>query len=236
MRALPFVCMVLWLLPLSTTEHNIILDATHEHAAHGISSSLPSALASRGLHQPNELAAILLDLGLSSIHSLRILNVAEQLELAESLKDAGMNLGTRSLLRHLATTDADVGTEVFTTEHNGEPERAEHKAQRHNSQNTEGNSPGSHEGRLLQTSGGGGFSIEVAAIVFTGIIGMIGYVVQARSTQKASGAQVSLEREAVEAEKARARAAKQLERVQLQMEEFIGGWEPQCYLLHNYGM
>jgi hypothetical protein len=65
---------------------------------------------------------------------------------------------------------------------------------------------------------------------------MIGYVVQARSTQKVSGAQVSLEREAVEAEKARAWAAKQLERVQLQMEEFIGGWEPQCYLLHNYVM
>jgi hypothetical protein len=49
---------------------------------------------------------------------------------------------------------------------------------------------------------------------------MIRYVVQAR-TQKASEAQAGLEREAVEAEKARARAAKQLERVQQQMEEFI---------------
>ena len=52
---------------------------------------------------------------------------------------------------------------------------------------------------------------------------MIGYVVQARSAQKASEAQAGLEREAVEAEKARARAAKQLQRVQQQMEEFIGG-------------
>jgi hypothetical protein len=30
-------------------------------------------------------------------------------------------------------------------------------------------------------SGGGGFSIEVAAIAFTGLIGMVGYAVQARS-------------------------------------------------------
>jgi hypothetical protein len=35
--------------------------------------------------------------------------------------------------------------------------------------------------RRLQS--GGGFSIEVAAIAFTGLIGMIGYAVQARSTE-----------------------------------------------------
>ena len=73
--------------------------------------------------------------------------------------------------------------------------------------------------RQLQ-SGGGGFSIEVTAIAFTGLIGMVGYAVQARSAQKASKAQASLEQEAAERDKAEAKAAKQLERVQLQMSEW----------------
>ena len=46
-----------------------------------------------------------------------------------------------------------------------------------------------------QLQSGGGFSIEMAAIVATGLIGMVGYAVQARSAQKASQAQASLGRE-----------------------------------------
>ena len=75
------------------------------------------------------------------------------------------------------------------------------------------------ERRQLQASGG--FSIEVTAIVFTGIIGMIGYVMQARSVQRATEAQTSLEREAAEREKAEVKAGKQLERVHLQLAEFV---------------
>jgi hypothetical protein len=75
------------------------------------------------------------------------------------------------------------------------------------------------ERRQLQASGG--FSIEVTAIVFTGIIGMIGYLVQARSVQRATEAQTSLERDAAEREKAEVKAGKQLERVQLQLAEFV---------------
>ena len=44
--------------------------------------------------------------------------------------------------------------------------------------------------RQLQSDGG--VSIEVVAIAVTGLIGMIGYAVQAWSAQKASGAQASL--------------------------------------------
>ena len=86
-----------------------------------------------------------------------------------------------------------------------------------------------HSPRLLQyarshrklQSGGGGFSIEVAAIAFTGLIGMIGYAVQARSAQKASDARASLEQAATERDNAEAKAGKQLERVQLQMAEWV---------------
>ena len=80
--------------------------------------------------------------------------------------------------------------------------------------------PSAPNHRKLQ-SGGGGVSIEVVAIAFTGLIGMVGYAVQARSAQKASKAQASLEQEAAERDKAEAKAAKQLERVQLQMAEWV---------------
>ena len=75
-----------------------------------------------------------------------------------------------------------------------------------------------------QLQAGGGVSIEVVmvvAIAVTGLIGMIGYAVQARSAQKASQAQARLGREAAEREKAEAKAGKQLERVQLQMAEWV---------------
>ena len=51
--------------------------------------------------------------------------------------------------------------------------------------------------RRLQgaTSERGEVSIEVVAIAFTGLIGMVGYAVQARSAQKASQAQASLGRD-----------------------------------------
>jgi hypothetical protein len=73
--------------------------------------------------------------------------------------------------------------------------------------------------RRLQS--GGGVSIEVVAIAFTGLIGMVGYAVQARSAQNASQAQASLGREAAERDKAEIMAGKQLERVPLQMAEFV---------------
>ena len=138
--------------------------------------------------------------------------MAEQSELTESLKDAGINLGSRSLLRYLASRTVYSDDSIL-------PERVEQQPERRSSQSIEANASGSHEGRRLQT--GGGFSLEVAAIVFTGVIGMIGYVVQAQSAQKATRAQASLERDAAEAEKRRARAAKQLERVQDQMRLFV---------------
>ena len=47
------------------------------------------------------------------------------------------------------------------------------------------------------------------------------FCVQARSAQKASAARASLEQEAAERDKAEAKAGKQLERVQLQMAEWV---------------
>jgi hypothetical protein len=64
-------------------------------------------------------------------------------------------------------------------------------------------------------------SVEMTAIAVTGLLGMVGYLVQARSVQKASEAQASLERDAAEREKAEAKAGLQLERVKDQMRLFV---------------
>ena len=59
------------------------------------------------------------------------------------------------------------------------------------------------------------------AIAFTGLIGMVGYLVQARSAQKASEAQAGIECAAAERGKVEVKASKQLERVQMQNAEFM---------------
>jgi hypothetical protein len=132
----------------------------------------------------------------------------EAAELFDELRAAAIPLGDRSRLRK-----ASEGLE-------------KEKARRHYHQTQvvpcaedAAASLGEHDRRQLQS--GGGFSIEVAAIVVTGLIGMIGYIVQARSAQKASQAQARLGRKAAEREKAEDRAGKQLERVQTQNTELV---------------
>ena len=188
-------------------------------SAYALAYTLESSLAGGGLEQPQFLFGILQKLGLPRVQDVRLLNVPEQLELAESLRKEGVNLGSRSKLRQLSEKAIEPGDEPA-------PEDALHEKSRARHRKTPGavrleREGGKNEQRRHLQSGGGGFSIEVAAIAFTGLIGMVGYAVQARSTQKASTAQGSLGREAAEREKAEAKAGKQLERVQLQMAEWV---------------
>jgi hypothetical protein len=79
-------------------------------------------------------------------------------------------------------------------------------------------------------------SVEVIAIAFTGLISMAGYLVQARSAQKASEAQADIEREARERGEVEVKARQQLERVQLQIAELMQptlGLLGQLYLAYN---
>ena len=126
-------------------------DATKD-GAQPRSSLLKSALAAGGLNQPNQLTDILSNLGLTPFHSLRILNTAEHSELTESLKDAGINLGSRSLLRYLAsrTVYRDVVRSPVADSDDSMPERTEHQLERRSSKSIEESAPGSHEGRRLQ--------------------------------------------------------------------------------------
>jgi hypothetical protein len=150
------------------------------------------------------------------------LDITEAAELFGELRAAAVPLGDRARLRKAALqfagrADRIRQIELFVNSEDGLPQLLSSDkgsltyAAEHSQTPT---------GRQLQ-SGAGGFSIEVAAIVFTGLLGMVGYVVQARSAQKASEAQASLERDAAEREKVEVKAGKLLERVQMQMAEWI---------------
>jgi hypothetical protein len=65
-------------------------------------SLLHVELIAGGLDPPQGLANILNDLGLHTMQDVRLLNTPEQLELAVSLRTAGVGLGSRSKLRRLS--------------------------------------------------------------------------------------------------------------------------------------
>ena len=171
-------------------------------------ASLEAELESGQLDQPRVLSTILHELGLHLMGDVRLLNAPERLELSESLRAAGVDLGSRSKLRRLSGSGTQSEQQLQLDE------SAPLTIDNH---------------RQLQEKTG--FSLEVVAIVFTGLLGMVGYVVQARSAQKSSDAQASLEREAAVREQAEAKAGKQLERVQMQMADFL---RPLVADINNY--
>jgi hypothetical protein len=164
---------------------------------------------------------------LRTVADVAELDAAEAAELFGELRAASVPLGDRSRLRKVAWGSVQgafrAGGSAVISEP-GDTSRVKAGVEPCTSMpeaeltDREGGPSAQH--RQLQ-SGGGGFSIEVAAIAFTGLIGMVGYGVQARSAQKASDARASLAQEAAERDKAEAKAAKQRERVQLQMAEWV---------------
>ena len=61
------------------------------------------------------------------------------------------------------------------------------------------------------------------ALLVTALLGIAGYVVQNKASITANATQHELVQEAAERQRAEDKAGKQLERVQAQMAEFIGG-------------
>jgi hypothetical protein len=139
--------------------------------------SLESELASGGLDEPHSLSGLLEDLGLHVMRDVERLNEPEQLELAKSLRSAGVNLGSRSKLRLLADADAaaDHGLDLTATGANVSPRQMQ-----------EDQLAGA---AAAAKSDGGGFSVETLAIMVTALLGLASYVLQAKLARDAVGTQ-----------------------------------------------
>ena len=185
-------------------------------------ASIECALQTAGVRDPAAMTESLTKAELRTVGDVAELDTAEAAELFGELRAASVPLGDRARLRKVARVRSVAGDRQLDRS-------APLLGTGSSTGFSAGSSPPSHEAigdktahaprRQLQS--GGGVSVEVAAIAFTGLIGMVGYAVQARSAQKAFEAQASLEREVAEREKLEAKAAKQLERVQLQSAEWV---------------
>ena len=165
--------------------------------------SLESELAAGGLDQPHALSGLLEELGLRLMQDVWRLNAPEQLELADTLKAAGVDLGSRSKLRLLANADAaaDHGLRVMATGANAPPRQMQ------------ADQPSS---TAATKSDGGGFSVETLAVMVTALLGLASYILQAKLARDAAQSEKDHDRLLDNREKAQRQAALQLERVRSQ--------------------
>ena len=190
-------------------------------------TSIECALQTAGVRDPAAMTESFLRAELRTVADVAELDLTEAAELFDELRTASVPLGDRSRLRKAARGGvwggAHGGFGVICDPRTWPEETLREKvaAAGHLEARGPGRSDWEPSAQHRQLQSGGGVSVEVVAIAFTGLIGMVGYAVQARSAQKASQAQASLGREAAERDKAEAKAGKQLERVQLQMAEWV---------------
>ena len=166
--------------------------------------SLESELASGGLDEPHALSDLLEGLGLHMMENVRRLNAPEQLELVESLKEAGVDLGSRSKLRLLANAEAAAANHVLDLT------ATSAKIPLRQMQDQSSNASASKSGN------GGGFSVETLAIMVTALLGLGSYILQAKLARDAAHDEKDHDRLLDNREKAQRQAALQLERVRSQ--------------------
>ena len=171
-------------------------------------------LAAAGLDQSQALSDILEKLGLHFVQDVRLLKMPEELELVDSLRSAGINLGSRSKLRQLYegstgpvqsfsdlaghTWSADVIPSMWTMRRaQGEPAKAD------------------------PADGGGGVSVETLAIALTALLGLGSYVMQAKIARDTTHADKEHDRRVVEREKSALLAGVQLDRVRVQQADLL---------------
>jgi hypothetical protein len=166
-----------------------------------------------GLNEPHALSDILRDGGLHSIGDVHHLDSPEQLELSESLRAAGVDLGSRSRLRRLSDEAADVPTAASSHESFwpvGSTCRGGNSLQPRRAQTKEGVVE-------ADVKGGGGVSMDTLVLMSTAVLGIATFVLQARVAKNTEAVQKDLEQARVEQERRRELAAVQLERVRSQM-------------------
>jgi hypothetical protein len=176
---------------------------------------LEAELVAGGLNEPQALSNILRDVGLHSIVDVQHLNAPEQLELSESLRAAGVDLGSRSRLRRLSDGVADLPTAGPSLHESVQPVRpcgGGGTLQPRRAQAKEG-------AVEADARDGGELSMDTLALMSTAVLGIATFVLQARVAKNAEVVQKDLEQIRVEQEQGRELATLQLERVRRQMGE-----------------
>jgi hypothetical protein len=211
---------------------------THPHA---MRDSLEISLAAGGIEQPQALSSFLQELGLPTVQDVRLLNVLEQLELAESLRVARVNLGSRSRLRRLSENSSEAiglvkdkadGSANFRTSHRRcQDELKAAMAEGSGFSSMEVSTEALENARWQVTQpddfhrqlqqGGGGGGMDSIALAVTALLGIASYLVQAKISRDAEKSQKESDRAHVDRTRAEMKAEQQLARVMTQMERFV---------------
>ena len=147
--------------------------------------SVECALRTAGVRDPAAMTESLLRAELRTVGDVAELDLAEAAELFDELRTASVPLGDRSRLRKAARGGVWGGVRGgfgVTCDPRTWPEetlREKVAAAGHLEAREPGRSDWEPSAQHRRLQSGGGVSIEVVAIAFTGLIGMVGYAVQA---------------------------------------------------------
>jgi hypothetical protein len=192
----------------ATTAADQTLETSHAESADALLVKLEDFMR---IKQPEAVSAALHSLGLELGEDFAILSDGEREEMLSGLAEHGISLGDRAKARyHFGTLMGDQSGAHKKCRQECEADAS------HSSGRTIGNGP-----RRAQDNGGGGVSSDSIALMATAALGIISFIVQARVSSNEQKQRADRDREHAERDKEQTRAGKLLERVQLQLAEFV---------------
>jgi hypothetical protein len=192
----------------------------------GRDSGLLVKLEAMRVKEPTAVLTTLHLLGLELEADFAILNSGERDEMMSGLRAQGMSLGDRSKVRHhfgaLQAASAPVLFSAKPNEVHGD--RASTQAGgSHEEPQDDGTQPSIQRVATgpRRTQDTQGVSSDSIALMATATLGILSFAVQARVSANERRQQADLDRETAERDKEQTKAGKLLERVQLQLAEFV---------------
>jgi hypothetical protein len=189
-------------------------------------TSLHVALAPASLQDSDAMASSLYKQGLSSLLEVQLLHVEEAQEMWASLRDDAISLGDRAKLRRTACGQSEQrvhgGPSVWPQVREGTSLTSMESMNAykiHPPQADPSVAPSvmTSPPRRLQE----GVSSDGIALIATAALAVLSFIVQGRVAASEAKDRANLDREHATRQKKQARAGKLMERVQLQMSEFI---------------
>ena len=185
-------------------------------------TGLEPALGAAGLENPGGAHHALLELGLTSLRDIRLLDAAEEVELKAALALADIVLGDRSKIRITAATGHELGSgpsvasECKKTQDpsDGELIRAPRRL--------------AEKGDTAASADTPWVSGDILALMVTALLGIGTFALQARSAKQSDANQRQIELASHEHDAARATAERQLARVREQMALYAAPMVASC--------